>query len=367
MSKTNYREFLVYIGTYTSGASQGIYVYRMNSNAENLKLVSVTRDVDNPSYLAIDHKNRYLFAVNELTEFQGEPGGAVSSFAIEQKTGNLDFINQQPSRGEAPCYIIVDQTDNYVLVANYMGGNVSVLPFDDSGRLGRATDVVQHEGSSVHPKRQQTAHAHSIVLSPDNRFAFVCDLGLDKIMVYRFNQQEGILHSHPTPWAKIKDGAGPRHFIFHPNGNYAYLINELNSTVIAFSYDKSEGRLKEAQTISSLPDDFDEKNLGADIHISPSGKFLFATNRGHDSIAAFLIDGNTGRLTYLYHEPTQGKIPRNFAIDPTGKFLLVANKESDNINVFKIDQDTGELTATSDTLKIPNPSCIKFIPFAAES
>lgn len=356
------REVLVYVGTYTTGKSEGIYIYRMNLSSGEMKLSSVAKGVINPSFLVIDRRKRYLYAVNEVSEFGGEPGGAVSAFSINQRTGDLQFLNQQASGGGAPCYVTMDEKSRFVLVANYSGGNVSVLPIQNDGRLGKATDLVQHKGSGANPQRQESAHAHSIILDRANRYAFAADLGTDKIMIYSFDTKQGKLRPNAQPWFQTKPGAGPRHFTFHPDGRRAYLVNELDSTLTAFSYDSARGGLKELQTVSTLPTGFSGANTCADVHVSPSGKFLYASNRGHDSITVFSIEKNTGRLRHIEHVLTQGKTPRNFNIDTTGAFLLVANQNSDSIVTFRIDSETGRLHPTGQVIEVPTPVCLKLIP-----
>ena len=358
-------EMLVYVGTYTTGKSEGIYLYRFNLSSSELKHVATTRGVVNPSFLAIAPGRRYLYAVNEVEEFAGKKSGALSAFAIDQRTGELRLLNQRPSLGGAPCYVVMDQTGRFVLAANYVGGNVAVLPVNSDGSLGEATDVKQDLGSSINAERQEGPHAHCIVLDPANRFAYGCDLGTDKIMIFRFDARRGKLIPNRTPSVQAKPGAGPRHLTFHPGGKYAYVINELHTTVTTFAHDEIRGNLKEVQTVPTLPKDFTGADTGADIHVSPNGRFLYCSNRGHDSIAAFKIDPRNGKLTFIAHESTGGKTPRNFAIDPTGAFLLTANQNSDNIVTFRLDPKTGRLGATGHVVEVPSPVCLKFTtPFS---
>ena len=358
-------ELLVYVGTYTSGKSEGIYLYKLNLSSGELSHVATTRDVKDPSYLSLAPNRRYLYAVNELEEFAGQKSGAVSAFAVDQRTGDLRLLNQQPSLGGSPCYVVVDRTGKCVLVANYSGGNVAVFPVGRNGSLGVAGDVQQNEGSSVNTERQQGPHAHCIELDPTNRFAYVCDLGTDKIMIFRFSRRQGKLIPGKVPWVQAKPGAGPRHLTFHPGGKFAYVLNELHATVTAFAHDRVDGSLKEIQTIPTLPREPTAADTGADIHVSPDGRFLYCSNRGHDSIAAFKINQRNGGLTFVAHEPAGGKTPRNFAIDPTGAFLLVANQRSDNIVSFRRDTKTGRLSATGHSAEVPSPVCLKFTtPFS---
>jgi 6-phosphogluconolactonase len=352
-------KLLVYVGTYTSGKSEGIYLYWLNLTSGELKHVATTKGVKDPSFLTLAPSQRYLYAVNEVEEFAGKKSGALSAFAVDQRTGELRLLNQQPSLGGAPCYVVVDRTGSFVLVANYAGGNVAVLPVRSDGSLAEATDMKQDLGSSINAERQEGPHAHCIVVDPTNRFAYACDLGTDKIMIFRFDAQRGKLIPNERPWVQVKPGAGPRHLTFHPSGKYAYVINELHATVTVFGHDRARGNLKEVQTVPTLPTDFTSENTSADIHISPDGRFLYCSNRGHDSIACFKIDPRTGKLAFIAHESTEGKTPRNFAIDPTGAFLLVANQNSDNIVTFRRDRKTGRLSATGHVAEVPSPVCLK--------
>ena len=351
---------LVYVGTYTSGDSQGIYILSLDYASGELRSVETINGVTNPSYLALNHHRNYLYAVNEETEFQGKKSGAVSAFAIDKNTGSLKFLNKQATLGGAPCYVSVSINDKYILVANYVGGNVSVFPVMSDGSLGASIDVEQHTGKSVNPDRQEGPHAHCIVLDPSGRFAYSCDLGTDKIMIYRFDSASGNLTHANQPFVASKPGSGPRHLTLHTNGLYAYVINELDCTVSVLAVDKSTGALKEIQNLPTLPSDFKSQNTSADIHVSPNGKFLYCSNRGFDGITAFKIDEKSGKLEFLSRQSTMGKTPRNFVIDPTGKFLLVANQTSNSIVTFRIDPATGTLTPTGHSATIPTPVCLKF-------
>ena len=353
-------ELLVYVGTYTTGKSEGIYLYRLNLSSGELTHLATTSGVVNPSFLALAPSRRYLYAVNEVEEFAGKRSGALSAFAVDRRTGELRLLNQQPSLGGAPCYVVVDRAGRFVLVANYVGGNVAVLPVRSDGSLGEATEVKQDFGSSINAERQEGPHAHCIVLDPANRFAYACDLGTDKIMIFRFDARRGKLIPNGRPWVQVKPGAGPRHLTFHPGGNYAYVINEMHATITAFAHDRAEGNLEAVQTVPALPKGFTGANTSADIHVSPDGRFLYCSNRGHDSIATFKIDPRNGELTFIAHESTGGKTPRNFAIDPTGAFLLVANQNSDAIVTFRLDPKTGRLSATGQVVEVPSPVCLKF-------
>jgi 6-phosphogluconolactonase len=358
-------ELLAYVGTYTTGKSEGIYLYRLNLSSGELKHVATTKGVVNPSFLALAPSRHYLYAVNEVEQFAGRKSGAVSAFAVDQSTGDLRLLNQQASLGADPCYVDVDAAGRFVLIANYTGGNVTVFPVQRDGSLGEATDMKQAQGSSINRERQEGPHAHCIVLDPTNRFAYSCDLGTDRIMIFRFDSRNGKLIPAAPPWVQVKPGAGPRHLAFHPNGKYLFVLSEMHSTVTAFTRDQQRGSLTKLQTITTLPQDFKGTNSSADIHLSPNGRFLYCSNRGHDSIAIFTIDRGNGALNPVGHESTRGNWPRNFAIDPTGAFLLVANQKSDNIVSFRRDASTGRLSATGHVAEVPSPVCLEFTtPFS---
>ncbi|HXC42556.1 MAG TPA: lactonase family protein [Candidatus Dormibacteraeota bacterium] len=363
-SPASREKYFVYVGTYTAegSASKGIYAYRYDPNSSTLTTVGLVAEITNPSFLAIHPNHRFLYAVNETGDYKGQKSGAVTAFSIDHGTGKLTQLNQVASSGADPCYITVDKTGKYVLVANYTGGSISAFPVLADGRLGEASAFIRHTGHGTNPKRQEGPHAHSIDLSPDNRFAIVDDLGLDETLVYKFDGAKGSLTLNDPPFAQAAPGAGPRHFAFHPNGKFGYVLAEMGSTVSAFSYDGAGGVLHPLQTISSLPKGVASQNDAAEIEVHPSGKFLYASNRGHDSLAVFAIDQKQGTLTLIEHVPTKGASPRNFAIDPTGKLILAENEKSDNIVVFRIDPQTGRLTPTGKVLDISQPVCVKFVP-----
>jgi 6-phosphogluconolactonase len=354
-------ELWVYFGTYTRGESRGIYQSRLDLATGRLQAPVLAAETTNPSFLAVHPRRPLLYAVGEMASFEGKRTGAVSAFSMDPTTGKLTLLNQQSSGGGGPCHLVVDGTGRNVLVANYGGGSVACLPIEDDGRLGAVTSFVQHEGSSVDPRRQKGPHAHSINLDPANRFAFAADLGLDKILVYRFQPDGGRLVPNDPPWARVAPGAGPRHFAFHPAGRFAYVINELDSTVTAFDYDPDRGVLTPIQTASTLPEGFEESNTTAEVRVHPSGKFLYGSNRGHHSIAVFAIDPRSGRLRPVEHEPTGGQTPRNFCVDPTGTFLLAANQATDNVVVFRVDPNMGALDAAGFSLAVPSPVCVRFL------
>jgi 6-phosphogluconolactonase len=358
-------KYLMYVGTYTQegSTSKGIYVYSYDAATAKLLPLGLAAESVNPSYLAIDPAHRFLYAVNETSEYKGKKNsGAVSAYAIDRTTGKLTWLNEVASGGADPCYITLDKTGRYVLVANYTGGSVSVFPVLADGKLGEASAFVQHTGKGANPKRQEGPHAHSIDLSPDNHFAIVDDLGLDETLTYKFNAASApnsqLVY---TSMAKAKPGAGPRHFAFAPNGKFGYVVNEMASTVSVFSYDPESGSLHELQTISTLPKDFAKENTTAEIEVHPSGKFLYASNRGHDSITVFAIDPNQGTLTFVQHASTKGQRPRDFEIDPTGTRLFAANEKSDNIVEFRVNSQTGRLTPTGQVLDVSQPVCVRFV------
>jgi 6-phosphogluconolactonase len=354
-------KYLVYVGTYTGKGSKGIYAYRFDPATDQLTSLGLAAETINPSFLAVHPSRRFLYAVNEISQYEGRSSGGVSAFAIAPGTGKLTFLNEVPSGGEGPCHLSLDKTGRYVLVANYGGGSLAVFPILMDGRLGEASAFVQHHGASINPQRQEGPHAHSIYVSPDNRFALSADLGLDEVLVYRFDAGRGTLAPNYPAFAIVSSGAGPRHFAFHPGGKFGYVIDEMLSTITVFSYEPASGALDVLQTVSTLPQDFKGENAAAEVEVHPSGKFLYGSNRGHDSIAVFAINTRKGTLTPLGHVPTLGKTPRNFAIDPTGAYLFAANQNSDSIVQFRIDPNNGRLTPTGQVLEVPSPACVTFL------
>jgi 6-phosphogluconolactonase len=355
------KNYLLYVGTYTKGESKGIYVFRYSSASGETMPLGLAAETVNPSFLTIDSHGKFLYAVNEVSDHKGAASGAVTAFSIDHTSGKLSRLNEIASRGADPCYIAFDKTGKYLLVANYTGGNIAVFPVQSDGRVGEASAFVQHSGSSVNKQRQEGPHAHWIETTADNRFAIAADLGLDKLLVYRFDQARGALTPNDPAFAAVERGAGPRHVAFARNEKFAYSVNELGSTVTAFTFDVAHGVLHSFQTISTLPKGFSGENDTAEIHVHPSGRFLFASNRGHDSIAVFSIDKASGRLTSAGDFSTEGKTPRNFEIDPGGSRLLVANQDSGNIVMFRIDPNTGALKASGQVLHVPSPVSLKLV------
>jgi len=357
-------KYLFYVGTYTQEAgskSKGIYAYRYDAKTQEISSLGLAAETVNPSWVAPHPNGKYLYAVNEIGNYKGPNSGGLSAFSIDHATGKLTFLNEVATRGADPCYATVDRSGKFVLVANYTGGSVAVFPIKPDGSLGEASDFIQHAGHGADTKRQEAAHAHSVDMSPDNRFAFVDDLGLDRVLIYKFDAVKGKLTPNDPAYASLDPASGPRHFVLAPSGKFAYVVAEMKSSATAFSVDLNKGSLQPLQTISTLPKDFKGENDDAEVEIHPSGKFLYASNRGHDSIAVFAIDASKGTLTLVENASTQGKIPRSFEIDPTGSLLLAENSKSDDIVVLKIDQKTGKLSPTGKTLEVGSPVCVKFL------
>jgi 6-phosphogluconolactonase len=352
---------LAYIGTYTTdGRSEGIYILRVHPETGALRVQGVAARTTSPSYLALHRNGRVLYAVNEVSEFLGQPSGGVSAFRVDRATGRLSLINQQASQGKAPCYVSLDGTGRFVLVANYVGGSVATLPVRRDGGVEVARSVIEHEGSGPNPTRQTGPHAHCILADRGNRHVLVVDLGIDAVVTYRLDIRTGKL-TPASSGAALKPGAGPRHLVFHVNLPFAFVANELDSTVTAFRYDRDRGALDEVQTTTASPGGTVPNNHPADLHIGPSGRYLYLSNRGDDTIAVFAIDATTGRLTPTQQIACGGHWPRNFALDPTGRFLLVANQRSDSIVAFRVDPDSGHLTPTEHRVELPVPVCIRFV------
>jgi 6-phosphogluconolactonase len=351
---------LVYVGTYTKGRSEGIYAFRFDDARGALARVGLAAASAQPSFLARHPSGRFVYAVNELEEWNGEKTGSVSAFAVEAESGRLTPLNRQPSGGGAPCHLAVDRGGRILLVANYAGGSVAVLPIHDDGHLGAPTQVARHSGSGAHSERQQGPHAHWVGFDDRGRFALASDLGIDKVMVYRLDAGAGRLTPNEPPASSLPAGVGPRHVAFHPALPVAYVITELRSGVTVFDWDAERGTLHEVQSVATLPGDFRDENTTAEVAVHPSGRFLYGSNRGHDSLAVFRVDTASGRLTPDGHVPTRGTAPRHFAIDPTGHWLIAANQKSDSLAVFLIDQDTGRLTPVGETVTVDTPVCVLF-------
>ncbi|HEU5141308.1 MAG TPA: lactonase family protein [Bacillales bacterium] len=358
MNHLKNNEIFIYVGSYTNKEAEGLSIAAFDPKSGAASLVGRLDGIAHPSFLTIDSKRGYLYAVSETVEAEGRQSGKVVSYKINPETGELIFRSEQLTGGAAPCYVSLSSEGDRLFVANYTGGNVCVFPLEE-GRIGEMADEAQHEGSScVRPDRQEAPHPHSIILDPSGRFAYVQDLGQDKIVIYRLGEDRRKLIYHKD--IRAEPGAGPRHLIFHHTEPFAYVINELDSTISSF-FCRDEGSLESIQTISTLPESYSGENTAADLHISPCGHFLYASNRGHDSIGVYKIDLETGALAYVDHTSTRGKNPRNFALSPDGEFLIAANQDSDSIVTFSIDRDTGELSDPVDSMTVSEPVCVKFL------
>jgi 6-phosphogluconolactonase len=357
-------QYIMYVGTYTGSKSKGIYGYRLDGKTGQFTTLGVMAEVANPSFVVTDPGQHFLYASTERSDTPGPDGnsGYLSSYKIDPATGALKFVNRVFAGGTTVAHLVVDHTDKMLIVANYGAGNVSSFALRSDGGIGELTRLDQHSGSSVNSRRQAGPHPHSVVLSPDNRFLFVPDLGLDKVFSYRIDPDKVTFLSNNPPFVSVNPGLGPRHLTFGVGAKFAYAVCEMGSSVVSFSYDQDKGSLTPVQTISTLPPDFKGVDNSAEIEADRTGRFLYASNRGHDSITVFAIDPQKGTLTPIQVMPTGGKTPRNFAIDPTGKHLLAANQDSDTITVLDIDSKTGKLKATNQSVDVPSPVSILFVP-----
>ena len=354
-------EWQIYVGTYTGQTgSRGIYAVTLDGDSGVLRSGGLVAETESPSFLALAPNGRALYAVNELTEFGGRQSGAVTAFARDRTTGALTSLGQQPSRGGAPCYISVDRAGRYVLIANYVGGSVALLPIAADGRLEEATAFIQHVGTGPNTQRQEGPHAHCIILDAPNRFAVVADLGIDSLMLYRVDDRRGQLRAAEQPPMKLRPGAGPRHLAFARDSRTLYVVNELDSTLVALAYDPVRGRLTQRQVVSTRPAGATGDNFPADLHVHPRGHAVYASNRGDDTIAVFSVAPRDGHLSLVQTVPTGGRWPRNFALDPTGSHLLVANQRSNSIVGYRVDASTGQLTPTGSRVELPAPVCLLF-------
>jgi 6-phosphogluconolactonase len=348
-------EWNVFVGTYTKPQkSKGIYAWRFQPATGKLTSLGLAVETTSPSYLAVHPSQRFLYAVNEVGQ------GTVSAFEIEEATGKLKPLNQVPSKGSGPCHLSTDRSGKWLYVANYNNGSVAAFPIHDDGSLGEASAFIQHAGSSVNPQRQKGPHAHDAVLAPDNRYVFVADLGLDQVLGYRVDPNRGGMATDDPTVTKLAPGSGPRHLAFRPDGRFLYVLSEMLCTVTAFRYDSTRGTTEEMQTVPTLPADYSGNKSGAEIAVHRSGNYLYASNRGHDTIAMFRIDLTSGRLYPIGNASTRGKTPRGFGIDPTGNWLFAANQDSDNMSMFRLDQKTGNLSPAGDMIEVFSPVCVVF-------
>lgn len=358
------KEFLVYVGSYNTSRGKGIHGFRFDPATGRLISIGLASEALNPTFVTASGDGRFLYATKEVARHEGKKGGAVKAFAIDSRSGRLRFLNEVASGGAIPCYVRLDNTGRYAMVANYGSGSVTMIEVRRDGRLGKVTAFEQHAGSGVNPQRQEGPHAHSINVSPDNRFAVAADLGLDKVFVYRFDENTGALAPHHPAYAMVNPGSGPRHLAFARNGRWVYVIGEMKSNITTFAYDAARGRLRKLQTISTLPKGYKGQSDCAEVAVGPSGKFVYGSNRGHDSIAVFAADPEKGTLTSVERVPSGGRTPRHFAIDPTGSWLLAANQDSDAVMVFAIDRKTGRLILTGETAPVSSPACVRFVTFS---
>jgi 6-phosphogluconolactonase len=350
-----------YVGTYTNKGSKGIYLYKFTPATVALEPLGLAAETPNPTFLAISPNRQYLYAANEVGNYAGQRTGSVTAYRINAATGKLTKLNTVSSHGAGPAHLTVDRTGKNVLVANYGGGSVAVLPIAPDGSLKEATSAIQHTGSSVNPRRQREPHAHSINMSPDNRFAIVSDLGLDKLLVYRFDAEKGVLTPNDPPFVMIDPGSGPRHFAFLPDGKHAYSINEMKSTITVLDWDAKRGVFTTRQTVSTLPEGYTAESTTAEIAVSPDGKYVYGSNRGHDSIAVFAAVAD-GTLKLVEITPAGVNQPRHFILDPSGQFLLAEGQSSNNIAVFRVNPRDGKLAKTNTGADISAPVCMQFIP-----
>jgi 6-phosphogluconolactonase len=350
---------LVYVGS-SGSAANAIYSWRFEPSTGETTPIGLVAETPLPSFLAIHPTGLFLYAANAIGNYNGGKAGSLSAFAIDAASGKLTPLNRVSSAGGGPAFVTVDVTGRWALAANYGGGSVAVLPIRPDGRLGEATSVAQHHGSSVNAERQTSPHAHSVNVSPDGRFALVPDLGIDQVLIYRFDAVRGIIAANDPASVKLKPGAGPRHLSFHPGGKYVYLVSELAGTITVFAWDAARGALTELQAISSVPEGSPAVNSSAEVQVHPNGRFVYASNRGPDDIAVFRVDPSKGTLTFVERVPTRGKKPRNFRLDPSGRWLFAANQDSNTVVVFRVDPETGRLTPSGRTMDVPSPACVKF-------
>jgi 6-phosphogluconolactonase len=359
VASANAADYLMFTGTYTRGASKGIYAHRFQTTTGKLTPLGLAAESSNPSFLVADPTNRFVYSVNE----GGRGNGAVSAFSIDRQNGKLTFLNKVSSAGEGPCHLALDKTGKWLAVANYGNGTMGIFPVQADGKLGEAKTVEKHEGTSADPRRQGGPHAHEVVFSPDNRYVLLSDLGLDKIFVYRFDAKTGNITANDPAFGKVAAGAGVRHFAFHPNGQIVYAINEINSTITVFRWDAAKGTLMDFQTVSTVAENYKGKNDTAEIAVNPAGTVVYGSNRGSDTIAVFNIDPVKFTLTAIDHAPVLGKTPRHFAIDPSGAYLFAANQDSNDIAMFRIQASTGQLQPAARVITdVAFPVCVLFVP-----
>lgn len=361
LQAANAPKYRVYIGTYTRNGSQGIYQFQFDSGTGSLTPAGLAAEVENPSFLAIHPSGNFLYAVGELSKFKNQDSGALTAFRIDHATGKLERLNDAPAGGTSTCHVNVTRNGRFLAAANYGSGSCCAYAIEPDGKLGERTAFHQHQGSSANAQRQTGPHAHSVNFDRANRYLVVADLGLDQLKVYKFDAQTGAMTPNDPPFAKVASGSGPRHFSFHPNGRYAYVVNEILCTVTAFRYDASRGTLTEIETVPTLPVPVERGFSTAEVVVHPSGKFLYNSNRGHNTLTAYSINLSTGKLTRVENESTRGEIPRNFAIEPGGGWIIAANQNSSSLAVFRVNQTSGALDPVGDPVAAPVPVCVRYL------
>ena len=353
--------YWVYVGTYTRNTSEGVYGFRFNPSTGDLTSLGLMANIPSPSFVAGHPNGRFLYTSNER-EYEEVMGNLVSTFSIDPQTGALTLLKRTSSEGNGPAHVVVDPTGQALIVSNYRGGNVAVLPILPDGTLGNATSVDQHYGQGANPTRQDSPHAHGSAISPDNRWVLTAEHGIDQVMAYRFDAGEGTLIPTDPPSLRVAPGRAPRHVVFHPNGRTAYVVNELIPSLTVLEVSSDDGTLRELQTVPTMPDEFSGDNSGAEVVVDSKGTFVYVSNRGPDTVTVFAIDQATGTVSAVQHVPTGGETPRNIALDPTGAFLFAGNQASNNLAVFRVDATTGRLTSTGQVLDVPEPTAIVFVP-----
>lgn len=357
----NINKIIGYIGTYTQGDSEGIYGFTLDTESGSIENINVAAKLENPTYISIDKNNKYLFSVVKSPDEKNLESNGISAYFLNSSTGELKLINYETLEGKSPCHVSIDKNNRYVFSANYHEGTLSIFPIIDAGSVAMPSDIIKHSGSGPNKERQEAPHVHFVSLSPDEKYLFAVDLGTDRIEAYDFDFEKGKLHHNSNLSISLKPGCGPRHLVFHPNGKFIYVITELSSEVVVLEYNPQDFNVKEIEYISTLPNDFNEENTGAAIHISSDGRYLYTSNRGHNSIAVFSVDEETGKLQLISHHSTLGDGPRDFNIDPTGRFLIAANQNTSNIVTYCINSEAGILKHIGESIEIPNPVCVKFI------
>ena len=356
-AKTDSGEYLVYFGTYTDQAARGIYAYRFQPATGKLTSIGLMAETPNPAFLVATPNGRFLYAVNWKGDEREKQGDTVSAYAIDRKTGKLTFLNKVDSKGEMPTNLTIDHTGKTLLAVSYTGGNITGYLIEPDGKLSEPTTYFEHRGKSVHPVNGP--HSHGVIISPDNKHAFVGEVGLDQVRSYSLDAAKSKLMPSDPPFVSVAPGTAPRHLAFHPSGKFLYVNDESRPAVTVFAVDG--GHLKEIQEVPAIPADYKGRDATAEIQIDKKGRFVYVSNRGHDSIAVFSVDQATGKLTPIQHASTLGKTPRNFSLDPTGQYLFAANQGSDTVVPFKVDQETGKLTPTGEPISVPKPVCVLFV------